>query len=37
MTYRLSELDNEKQDSVRFRFRYFQEIKENLLSLRILA
>ena len=27
MTYRLSELDNEKQDSVRFRFRYFQEIK----------
>ena len=27
ITYKLSELDNEKQDSVRFRFRYFQEIK----------
>ena len=27
ITYKLSELDKEKQDSVRFRFRYFQEIK----------
>ena len=27
VTYKLSELDDEKQDSVRFRFRYFQEIK----------
>ena len=27
VTYKLSELDDKKQDSVRFRFRYFQEIK----------